>query len=177
MIKASPFFACALALMFVSASFAEDAPKKKAKGPKGAKGPAAAMMGKLSAVELTPEQKDKLEKAANELNSTMVKLRDEGLTPELNKQKAAAMKKAREEGKKGKDAEAAAAAALNLTDAQKTAMKSAGAAQAKFQKTVAEMLTDDQIAKLPEQLQAQLKRAKSGDKAAGKNPKKKKDAA
>jgi hypothetical protein len=54
------------------------------------------------------------------------------------------MKKAREEGKKGKDAEAAVSAALNLTDAQKTAMKSAGEAQTKFQKAVAEILTDEQ---------------------------------
>lgn len=176
--KASRILVCALALIFVSSSFAEDAPKKKDKQAKGAKGPASGMVNKLtSTVELTAEQKDKLEKAANELNTTMATLRAEGLTPDLNKKKGEAMKKAREEGKKGKDLEAAVVASLNLTEAQQAAMKKAGAAQAAFQKAVATILTDEQIASLPAQMQAQMKRAKSGDKPEKKAPKKKKDAA
>jgi hypothetical protein len=176
--KASRILVCALALMFVSSSFAEDAPKKKGKQAKGAKGPATAMMSKLTAaVDLTAEQKDKLEKAATELNTTMATLRAEGLTPDLNKKKGEAMKKAREEGKKGKDLEAAVVASLNLTEAQQSAMKKAGEAQSTFQKTVAMILTDEQIAALPAQMQAQMKRAKSSDKPEKKAPKKKKDAA
>ena len=107
------------------------------------------MLNKLDALELSADQKSKVEAAAKELNSTMMTLR-----------------------KKGKDLEATVMASLNLSDDQQALLKKAAEAQTKFQKVVAETLTAEQLTALPQQLQQQLKRAKGE----GKGPKKKKAA-
>lgn len=168
----SRLLVCSLVLLLASPLFAEEGKPKKDKAAKG-KGPAAGMLNKLKSLELSADQKSKLETAAQELNDTMATLRKDGIA-DLSKRKGEAMKKAREEGKKGKDLEAAVAASLNLSDDQQALLKKASEAQAKFQKVVAETLTADQIAALPQQLQQQLKRAK-GDVEV-KAPKKKKAA-
>jgi Spy/CpxP family protein refolding chaperone len=158
----SQMLLCLVAMLLVSPSFGEDEPAKKAKG-KGAKGKtaSAAMVEKLAAVELTDEQKSKLAELSTELDGAIATLKEAGFTQELQKKKADAMKKAREEGKKGKGVEAEVLASLNLTAEQQELLKKAGAAQAKFQKGVATILTDEQIAKLPEADQQNLKRAKA----------------
>jgi hypothetical protein len=166
----SRLLVCSLALLIASPLFAEDAKPKKEKPVKG-RGVAAGMLNKLDALELSADQKSKVEAAAKELNSTMMTLRKEGIA-DLTKQKAEAMKKAREEGKKGKDLEATVMASLNLSDDQQALLKKAAEAQTKFQKVVAETLTAEQLTALPQQLQQQLKRAKGE----GKGPKKKKAA-
>lgn len=170
--NASRMLVCSLVLLLASPLFAEEGKPKKEKAAK-AKGPAAGMLSKLESLDLSAEQKSKLETAAKELNGTMATLRKDGIA-DLSKQKAEAVKKAREEGKKGKDLEAAAVASLNLSSDQQALLKKAAEAQTKFQKVVAETLTADQIAALPPQLQQQLKRSK-GDVEV-KAPKKKKAA-
>ena len=163
--RISRWLLCVVALMFVSPSFGEDEPAKQGKG-KGAKGKTAAsqMMSKLEGIELTPEQKTKLDELGTELNASMKSLREAGYTPELGKQKADAVKKAREEGKKGKNVEADVVAAMDLTDEQKTMLTKASEAQAKFQKGIATTLTEEQIEKLPEELKMQFSRLKAGGK-------------
>jgi DNA-binding MarR family transcriptional regulator len=158
---------CIAALIFVSPSFGEDEAAKKGKR-NGAKGKAASaqMMSKLEGVVFTPEQKTKLDELANELNSAMAALREEGFTPELAKQKADAVKKAREEGKKGRNVEAEVVAAMDITDDQKAMLKKASEAQTKFQRGIATTLTEEQISTLPEELKTQLNRAKANGKKA-----------
>ncbi len=152
---------CLIALLLVSPAFGEDEAAAKPKG-KNAKGKTASagMVEKLMAVELTDEQKSKVTELAAELDATMATLKEGGLTAELQKKKMEAMKKAREEGKKGKDLEAEVMASLNLTAEQQELLKKAAEAQGKFQKGVAGLLTEEQMAKLPEADQTLLKRAK-----------------
>ena len=160
----SRMLVCLVALLLVSPSFGQDEPAKK--GNKAGKGKAAsaAMMEKLAAVQLTEEQKPKLAELAKEFDTTMATLKEAGLTQELMKKKADAMKQAREEGKKGKNVEADVVASLNLTTEQQDALKKATAAQTKFQKGIATTLTAEQIATLPEAVQQQLGRAKEPGK-------------
>ncbi len=127
------------------------------------------MMKNLEAVELTSEQKVKIEKAAEELKTSLVALQSEGFKPDWNKQKAEAMKKAREEGVKGKELESKVLASLDLTDDQKAVLKKHADAMTKFQRAVATTLTSEQIEKLPQQLKTQLTRAlPKGKQAKGK---------
>ncbi len=152
------------AMLVVPCLAAEDGAKKKGKG-KGAK-PSAAMVGKLSSVELTAEQKAKIDELASELDATMATLKEEGLTAELTKKKAEAMKAAREEGKKGKNIEADVLASMGLTEAETALLKKQGEAQTKFTKGIAALLTDEQIATLPQAVQGQLNHAKPKGKKA-----------
>lgn len=170
--RISGMLVCLVAMMLVSPLFAQDAAEKKGKGKGKGKGQSAsaAMMEKLAAVELTTEQKAKLETVAKEHDAAMAALRGQGFTAELQKQKMDAVKKAREEGKKGKNVEAEVLASMQITDEQKAVLKKAGDAQAKFNKAVATELTDEQLAKLPQTLQQQLNRAKGA--AGGRKAKK-----
>lgn len=155
---------CSVAMLIALPLFAADdtAKKGKGKGKKGAQGQQASamMMKKLESLDLTAEQKEKLEAHASTLNTTMASLREEGLTPALAKQKADAMKKAREEGKKGKNVEADVLASLSLTDEQQAMLKKAAAAQTAFLKGVANTLTEEQMGQLPDAVKQQLTRAK-----------------
>ena len=65
--KMSAMLLCFAAMLLVSPSFAEDAPDKKAKGRGKGKTASAAMMEKLAAVDLTAEQKTKIESLGKEL--------------------------------------------------------------------------------------------------------------
>jgi hypothetical protein len=160
---------CLAAALVISPVFAEDAPAKKGKKGEKAKPASAFMMEKLNAIELTDDQKAKLAEVAAEFDASMKSLRDEGLTQELSKKKAEAMKKAREEGKKGKELETEVMASLDVTEEQQALLKKAAEAQAKFQKGMATMLTEEQIATLPEATQQQLNRIKNaGSKKAKK---------
>jgi|GEM_PF-2522135 len=163
--RVSRWLLCVVAVMFVSPSFGEDEPAKKKKGKDAErKTVSSQMISKLDGIEMTPEQKTKLEEIVTELNASMATLHESGLTPELAKQKSDAVKKAREAGKKGKNVDADVIAAMDLTDDQKTVLKKASQAQAKFQKGIAASLTDEQIAQLPEESQKQFKRLKAGNK-------------
>ena len=141
--------------------FAADEANEKKKGG-GANKAAATMMKKLESVDLTAEQKTKLESLAGELNITVASLKEEGFTPDLMKKKAEAMKAAREEGKKGKKVEAEVMASMNLTDPQQAMMKKMADAQLAFTKGVANTLTEEQMGQLPEAVKMQLTRAKGG---------------
>jgi flagellar biosynthesis/type III secretory pathway protein FliH len=165
---------CTVAMLIALPLFAADEKTKKGKGKKGAQGQQASamMMKKLESLDLTAEQKEKLEGHASTLNKTMASLRSEGLTQELSKKKAEAMKKAREEGKKGQNVEAEVLASLNLTDDQQAVLKKASAAQTAFVKGIANTLTEEQMGQLPDAVKQQLTRAKgAGGKGAGKKGK------
>jgi Spy/CpxP family protein refolding chaperone len=135
-------------------SAADDAKEKK-KPRKGQGNPAvAAMMTKLKAVELTDDQEAKIKEVAasftGKFKDAQAKL-SEVLGPDQRKARADAMKKAREDGKKGKELQEAAYAALNL-DADKLAeLKKQEAAikelQTGFTAAVREVLTAEQIEK------------------------------
>jgi hypothetical protein len=126
------------------------AAEKERKGKKGPRkpDPAAAILKKLEKAELTEEQVAKIkELAAANFEKTAEARAKAALTDEQK----AAMKKAREEGKKGPELKNA----VTLTEEQQAAMKEVREAQAAMMKEVLALLTPEQ-------------REKSGIKAPGK---------
>jgi hypothetical protein len=119
-------------------------PKKKDR----ATDPAARILKKLDAADLSTESEAKAKKTIEEhaakLKEAQANL-DALLTAEQKQAKRAAQKEARQAGKKRKEAQAAVTAALKLTDEQK---KKLSAAEADL-KTKQSALTKDLKAALP----------------------------
>lgn len=137
--------------------------KEPAKSEDGTKRAAVAspMLKAVGGLTLTAQQKSKVEEATNEFTETILALRKEGFTQALNKKKADALKAAREAGKKGRELESAAMAAIDATDDEKALLKKAEEANAKLAKAMSEVLTEDQIASLPPQVQQAIKSKKT----------------
>jgi Spy/CpxP family protein refolding chaperone len=148
------FFAkCAVALAllstiaFVWQADAQNENKKK----RGAADPTAAMAKKLESVELTADQKTKLEAINKEhgpkLKDAQAKV-DKILTPEQIKARREAQQAAKAAGKKGKEAQDSVNEALKLTAEQKKAMDDAQKdlrdAQTAYNTAVAGILTAEQ---------------------------------
>lgn len=110
-------------------------------------------------LDLTEEQKSKVAALRKEFTETMAELRRKGLTQELTRKRNEAASKAREEGKTGQEAQAAALASLDATDEQKELLKKASETQTKMQRGLASVLTREQIAKLPQAQRRTLNRA------------------
>jgi len=136
----------------------ETAKKDAAKPGAGKKRSAVAnpMLKAVEGLTLTAEQKPKVEEATKEFTETILALRKEGLTQELSKKKADAVKAAREAGKKGRELEAAVMATIEATDEEKAILKKADEATAKLAKAMGAVLTAEQIATLPPQMQQAL---------------------
>lgn len=125
------------------------AAEKKAK--KTRPSPAAAVFAVPAAIELTDDQKTKLEELKKEHEPKLTEAfekRDGVLTAEQKKARADAQKAAKSAGKKGKDAKAAVDAAVSLTEEQKKNLAEAEKSLGELQKTVRgkiqELLTPEQ---------------------------------
>lgn len=175
-LKSLAVFALA-AMLSVPALAADEDAKKEKRGKKGAanRNPAAAFMKQLEPVGLTQEQSAKITEMGKAMAKASKEIRDEAkLTNDVMKKRTAAMKEVREAGKvKGRDAIAKAVnEKAGLSESQAAAIAKTSELRAKFQKDVMALLTDEQKAKLPKQMQRAAKGA-----AKGKGKKKKKDAA
>ncbi|QDU97340.1 hypothetical protein [Lignipirellula cremea] len=165
-----------LTLAFVSPSFAGDKAAKKPAGEKAAKGEKkpgrtvdhAAMLTErtlksLSKVELTAQQKEEIGKLAATYAPKLAAART---AANYSKEQAAAMKAAREkataDGLKGKEAQAAVAAAVALSPEQKTAHEQSQSIQKELMTAVHAVLTEEQRAALGKGKGA--KREKKADK-------------
>jgi len=148
------FFAkCAIALaLFGTISFVWQADaQNEGKKKKGGADPTAAMAKKLESVELTAEQKTKLEAINKEhgpkLKDAQAKV-DKVLTPEQIKARREAQQANKAAGKKGKEATDALNAALKLTAEQQKAWEDAQKglrdAQTAYNTAVARILTAKQ---------------------------------
>lgn len=124
------------------------------KGGKKKGNPAAGLLKKVdNLTDLTAEQKEKIAAIKKEhepkLQEAQAKV-DASLTAEQRRARGEAQKAARQAGKKGKEAQAEALAAMKLTDEQKkaydAAQKNLDEAQASFRKSLSEVLSDDQKA-------------------------------
>lgn len=151
----------------------DDAAKAKEKGKRrGQPNVATQMLKQLSELNLTEEQTAKIKAMGAEAAKEMKAINTEaGLTRELMKKRAAAMKTARESGKKGKEMAAAVNEAAGLTEAQAAGFAKMALVRTKLQKGIVALLTDEQKANLP----PAMKRMTSEKKGKGKG--KKKDAA
>lgn len=138
---------------------------EKAKTPK-ARQAASPLVKAVQELELTDEQKAKVDAASKEYTDSMAALRKQGLTPQLTKKRTDAVKAARESGKKGADLATEVLAKLDISDEQKALLKQASEAQTKLQKSLAAALTSEQIGKMPKQMKSTLTKASSTTKKA-----------
>lgn len=151
---------------------------KKKRGPKKPD-PGAMILKKLEKAELTEDQVAKIKELCAGVAEKIVAARQKAnLTAEQKKARAEAIKKAKEEGKTGKEMMKAVQGAVELTPEQKSAMDEARKIQGEMMKKVFALLTPEQREK------AGLKgpRKKGGEKkprakkGGGKKPGPKKDA-
>jgi hypothetical protein len=137
--------ACFLAVAFVAPAVAAD--KKKKKAPTAVKVP--------KGIELTADQKTKVDDLNKEFGPKLVECRKKAagiITADQKKARAEATKKAKADGKKGKELRAAANAAFAITAGQKAqqaeSKKAMGALNKEIRTKFAALLTDEQKAKL-----------------------------
>ncbi|RMG34669.1 MAG: hypothetical protein D6725_13840, partial [Planctomycetota bacterium] len=150
-----------LALIVSLSALPALADQAKKKGKKaGKKKPAAVAVEKLVpksvAETLTDEQKEKIRAIAKDYQPKLAELRKKlagAITPQQRKARAEALKKARAEGKKGKEALKAAEEAAGLTEDQKKQVaeiqKQIAELTREMRAKIAEVLTPEQRAKLP----------------------------
>lgn len=139
----------------------------------GKKDPAKAMvtqfMKQLEKAELKDEEttkiKDMFEKVAKEVAA---KRTQSGITADILKKRAEASKAAKEEGKKGKEIQAAAEAAMGLTADQTKVFKETEEMLGKVRVEIGKLMTAEQLAKLPEQVQTAFKEKSGKGKKANK---------
>ena len=137
--------ACVLAVSFVTPVMAAD--KKKKKAPTAVKVP--------KGIELTADQKTKVDALNKEFGPKLAECRKKAasiITADQKKARTEAVKKAKADGKKGKEVQAAANAAVAITADQKTQQteckKAMGALNKEIRTQFAALLTDEQKAKL-----------------------------
>ena len=139
-------FTLALAVVIASPLLAAEGKK----GKKGAKAhdPAEQVLKSLEKAELTADQVAKIKElaaaCAEKCKAVQAKA---ALTDEQKKARQEAQAKAKADGKKGKEAQEAVMAAMNLTEAQKAAMKEEAELHAGLKKEAVALLTADQKAK------------------------------
>jgi len=137
--------ACVLTASFAAPAVAAD--KKKKKAPTAVKVP--------KTVELTADQKTKLDALNKEFGPKLAELRKKQasiITADQKKARAEATKKAKADGKKGKELRNVVNAAFAITADQKAQQaetkKAMGALQKEIKTQFAALLTDEQKAKL-----------------------------
>ncbi|MCE9528423.1 MAG: hypothetical protein K8R36_20460 [Planctomycetales bacterium] len=137
-------------LALVGIAFGAQDAKKEKKG-KGGGDPTAAIKKKLESVDLSAEQKEKIDKIVAEHGPKLKAAAEKvaaSLTDEQRKARAEANKAAKAAGKKGKEANDEALAAMKLTDDQKKAFNEATKAQQEasqaLNKAISEVLTPEQ---------------------------------
>ena len=167
-------FCLAFAVMFASVAVADDEPaKKKRRATNPRNNMVTAVMKQLEKAELTDEQKTKIQELAKKSMAQLKEARQAaGITPELMKKRAAAMKELRETGEKKKLVELTAEAnkKAGVTEQQAEVFKKSNAARAALIKSAVALLSDEQKEKLPKQL---LRGRNAGQQAKGKRAKKK----
>ncbi|MGV3608019.1 MAG: hypothetical protein ACO1RA_16545 [Planctomycetaceae bacterium] len=144
--------AAGLVALMMFAGVLSAAPPKKAKN-----GPVenAAKALEASGITLSDEQKTKVQAVYDEFQGKFKEAQskvDGALTGEQKKARAEATKSAKEAGKKGKELQAAALEAMKLTDDQKKgldeAQKHLNEVRANFEKSLKDILTDEQKGKV-----------------------------
>ena len=137
--------ACFLAVAFVAPAVAVD--KKKKKAPTAVKVP--------KGIELTADQKTKVDDLNKEFGPKLAECRKKAasiITADQKKAKADAMKKAKADGKKGKELRDVVNAAFAITPDQKEQQveckKATSALQKQIKTQFAALLTDEQKAKI-----------------------------
>jgi len=152
-----------LATVLAAPAMGQEAAKAKTTKARQAANP---LVKAVQELELTEEQKAKVDAAGKEYTEAMTALRKKGLTAQLTKKRTDAVKAARESGKKGANLANDVLATLDISDDQKALLKQASEAQTKLQKGLAAALTSEQIGKMPKQMKSTLTKASAPAKKA-----------
>ncbi|MCC6510292.1 MAG: hypothetical protein IT423_14405 [Pirellulaceae bacterium] len=160
----APAFAQAQAAA-APASSAKDATAKEptltAEQEKMAKAMLKQTLKSFADATLTAEQEKKADELFSKVTKEVVAKRAAvKIDADLQKKQAAAAKEAREAGKKQKDVAAAAFASAGFTEEQIKVFKDTQAMMNKAKQDFAKSLSEDQLAKLPKQMQKSLKGGK-----------------
>jgi len=158
-------------LLFVSSSFAEEVVTDGKKNTRKV-GQIKRMKKLFSPLTLTEEQKSAFKTASKKLATDLKGIQQSGLTGEMIKARFVKAKEGKAAGSARKDLKTHAME--GLSEEQKDLFKSYDEAVSTFEKTVAQMLTSEQIDELPEKSQKRLKQAMKGKKGKGKKGKGKK---
>ena len=115
-------------------------------------------MKQLEKADLKAEESTKIQDMFQKVAKEVAAKREAGgITADMLKKRTEAGKLAKEEGKKGKESQAAVEAAMGLNEDQTKVFKETEEMLAKVRVEIGKMLTAEQIAKLPEQAQSSLK--------------------
>ena len=154
---------------FAQAPLAQEGSAKKKKGGK-ITFPVKKTKRALKSLTLTSEQQATFDEAAEKLTAELAGLEQMGLTQEIRKARSEKQKAGRESGLKG--AELKAHIMEGVPAEQVELLKKSDRKVTAFQKTVANMLTDEQLDALPKKAQKKMKSLAEGK---GGSDKKKKD--
>ena len=160
--------ALTLVAVFSVTAIADEKPKGKKKGKAGENRMVTKLMSSLKEVGLSDEQMTDVKAAAATYQASVKEIHEAGLTPEVAKKYADAMKEAREAGLKGK--EVAVKAKEAVTEEESALMQKMQTATVMMKKAVVGVLTEEQMKALPEAVRKQLQPRKGGK---GKGKKKK----
>ncbi len=163
--------------VLASTSFAQETATKEKKGKKST-WQVKRIEKSLAAITMTPEQETAFGEATKKLTADLAVIKENGLTTAMYKAREEKRKEGRKAGLKGKElldhvADGLPAEEVQLFETYDKTVKA-------FEKTVASMLTDEQMSALPEKVQKKMKmamREKRGKGGKGKGKKKKKGAA
>jgi len=164
---------------FSSTSLAQDAAPAEGK-EKGMRVQIMRMQKLLEPLTLSEEQGTAFEKASEKFAAELKEIKEKGLTKELFQARTEKMKAGKAEGLKKKALKAHGLEGLSEEEVQ--LFTSFENSTTEFQKTVAKMLTSEQLAELPEKAQKRMNsvmkeqkgKGKKGGKGKGKGKKKKK---
>ena len=155
-------FRCFMILGLVTGMFAFPLQAQET-SKKGAKGDQETAMVKQFMKQLEPaglnqETSDKIKEIFTKAAKDVVAKRKEaGLTAEMLKARTEATKKAREEGKKQKEVREIGLNAMNGTEEQKKVLLDTEGMLTKARIEAGKLLSEEQMGKLPQQFQANLK--------------------
>ena len=150
---------------FSSTSLAQDAAPAEGK-EKGMRVQLMRMQKLLEPLTLSEEQGTAFEKASEKFAAELKEIKEKGLTKELFQARAEKMKAGKAEGLKKKALKAHGLEGLSEEEVQ--LFTSFENSTTEFQKTVAKMLTSEQLAELPEKVQKRMNSVMKERKGKGK---------
>ncbi len=171
------FLMAVVSAMMVLPSAAQD-DKKKRQGNRGNNRVVAQFMKQLEPAKLTDEQLAKVKELGKEVMAAMTAIRKEAaITPAMQKKRTEVMKAMKDSELKGKERTAAINKEAGLSEDQAAALKKVNETRLAFQRKIYGMLSDEQKAALPEQMQKLMKAdgQKGKGKGKGKGKKQQKD--
>jgi hypothetical protein len=126
-------------------------------------------MKQLEKAELKEDEANKIKEMFAKVAKEVSKTRSEsGITTEILKKRAEAAKAAKQDGKKGKEAQAAIEESMGLTEEQSKVYQETEAVLGKVRVEIGKLMTAEQLAKLPENAQNAFKQ-KAGKGKKNKN--------